>query len=318
MTLNVSYSCASTFQECEYKGCLRYFLKAPKDIDYVEPDYFKIGNAFHKVLEITKHCPNAFSSINFKGIVKDYGLDEIEDGGKIMAMLRVYWAFHSQIPLKVIACEHKFTTTISNGIIDAIMKEDGSSSENYLKGDKDAWWIIDLKTTGKPEEALPSRLHRDPQMCLYAAVAPSFAEKYGLAPEKFAGIRYREVSKPLQRYKAGEEFSSWTTRCQASFREIVVLKEDMSLKESFDCFARVVDRIHEIESQLADTGKILALKNPKACLNFGKSCEYFSVCNNATFTSNLQNSKVIRLENGNLINNMVMKKDVECLIEEFK
>lgn len=315
--LSVSYSCANTFQECEFKGCLKYFAKAPKDKDYITPDYFNVGNAFHKVLEMTMHDPDTFPSINFKDILKSYTLDEFEDGGKILAMLRQYWIFHVQVPLKVIACEHKFAKGPTNGIIDAIMQERGTDKRYNLIGDPGAWWIVDLKTASKADEALPSRLHRDVQMCLYAAMAPHIAEIFKLDPTKFAGIRYREVTKPLQKMKSGESFSDWTSRCMASFREIVILKEEMDIKTTFDEFNHLIEKIHKLESVFTNDMEIVGMKNPKSCLSWGRSCEYFSVCHNATYTERMMNARVTKLENGNLISLGKINDDILSL-EEFK
>lgn len=284
--LSVSYSGASTLQECERKYCFKYLMKIEKDTDFVSPDYFAVGNAFHKVLELTKHDYRKFPEIDFKGILKSYKLDVHEDGGRIAAMLRKYWILHMGIPLDVIDCELKFEGTYTNGIIDAVMVERGGSTESGLSGVKGAWWIVDLKTAGKMDSALPSRLQNDPQLNLYAAFRSVVSDKHNLDPNLFAGVRYREAIKPGQHVKAGESFEDWTRRCEsgAQVREIVIPASRMDLKRSYDEFSKNIAKAHELQSEFYSTKALVGKCNFKACLSYSKPCEYYSKCYGRTYT----------------------------------
>lgn len=289
--LSLSYSGAETLNTCERKFCYKYLARLDIDADYVKKDYFSIGNAFHKVLELTGHDPAKFSQINFQGIVKSYNLDPHEDGGRIAAMLRRYWVLHKAIPLAVVGTETKFEGTYTNGVIDATMVESGGLTDEEanrmgLANVKGAWWIVDLKTAGKEDSSLPSRLQNDPQLNLYAAFRNVVAEKFNLDSNLFAGVRYRESFKPGQKVKAGESFSDWTTRCSAgtSCREIVIPASRMDLKYSFDNFHKSVARAHELQQEFINEKRFVGRCNFKNCLAYGSPCEWYSKCYGRSYT----------------------------------
>ncbi len=290
--LSLSYSGAETLNACERKFCFKYLARLEIDADYVKKDYFSIGNAFHKVLELTMHDPNRFSQVNFEGIVKSYNLDPHEDGGRIAAMLRRYWVLHLAVPLKVIGTETKFEGTYTNGVIDSTMVELGGLTDDEalrmgLANVRGAWWIVDLKTAGKVDAALPTRLQNDPQLNLYAAFRNVVAEKFNLDPALFAGVRYRESSKPGQKPKAGESFSDWTSRCNAGTqcREIVVPASKMDIKYSYDNFTKCIERAHELQQQFFEEKQFVGRCNYKSCLDYGSPCEWYSKCYGRSYTS---------------------------------
>lgn len=289
--LSLSYSGGSTLQECERKFCYKYLCQLERDTDFVSPDYFSMGNAFHKVLEITKHDPKQFGKIDFQGIVKSYNLDPHEDGGRIAAMLRRYWILHTTVPLAVAGCELKFEGTYTNGVVDAVLVEQGGVSEKEAKdlglsNVRGAWWICDLKTASKADNSMPTRLQNDPQLNLYASFRSAIASMVNVDSELFAGVRYRETTKPGQKPKAGESFESWTGRCSEGTlsREIVIPASKMDLKGAFDNFSELVKRAHELQRDFLSDRRYVGRCNFKACLNYARPCEWFSKCYGRNYT----------------------------------
>jgi hypothetical protein len=280
----VSYSGASTLNECERKYCYKYLARIDKDRDYVSPDYFSLGQAFHKVLELTNHKHSLFSGINFRGVVESFKLDYASEGARIAAMLRKYWMLHNAVGLDVVACEIKFAGTYTNGIIDAVMVD--------AEGN---WWIVDLKTAGRLEENLPARIKLDPQLNLYAAFRVAAAEQAKVDPDKFAGVRYRETSKPGQVYKAGETFESYTQRCDAGVkcREIVIPANEIDSKASYLEFCKNIERAHAMQNEFNSTKTFVGRCNFKACLAWGRPCEYFSACYGKSYTETMSSTRVI-------------------------
>lgn len=282
--LSLSYSGSSTLQACERKYCLRYLARVQTDPDYVNPDYFAFGNAFHKVLELTRHDPKQISKINFRDIITSYKLEYVTDGARISAMLRRYWELHLKYPLNVVATETKVTAERTNGVIDAIMSDDFGN-----------WWIVDLKTTGKLDPALPARIAKDTQLNLYASFAEQLAHQYSLDVNMFAGIRYREALKPLQVYKAGESFESYTQRCETGtkVREIIVPIADLDVEESLGEFYESVKKADAIQATFIEANALVGKRNYGNCLAYGKPCEFFSWCHHKTYTEAIHSTQVI-------------------------
>jgi hypothetical protein len=251
----------------------------------VRPDYFSIGNCFHKVLELTFHNPNRFGEIDFRSLVESYDLNFHDDGARIAAMLRKYWALHLTLGLTVLACEIKFSGTYTNGIIDAIMVDDFGE-----------WWIVDLKTSGKKDNGLPARISKDMQLNLYAAFRSEVAAQLKLDPELFAGIRYREALKPLQVRKSGELFDAFTVRCEegAECREIVVPACELDSQEMYGEFSKVIERAHALQREFLTKESVVGRCNFKACLNYNSPCEWFSLCYGKTYSQKLGETKVFQ------------------------
>ncbi len=321
--LSLSYSGGDTLQQCERKYCFKYLIKLERDTDYVRPDYFSIGNAFHKVLEVTKHNPKMFKEIDFQGIVKSYGIDPHEDGGRIAAMLRKYWILHMGVPLDVIGCEVKFAGTYTNGVMDAIMVEQGGCTDFGLSGVKGAWWIVDLKTASQADSKLPSRLQNDPQLNLYAAFRSVPADMFHLDQNLFAGVRYRESTKPKQVAKPGESFAAWTTRCDAgaNVREIVIPASRMDLKGSYDEFSKNITRAQELQREFLATKALVGKCNYKACLDYGSPCEWYSRCYGRTYTATQEATLINSVAKESVISQGKLFDDVASisndLISEF-
>jgi RecB family exonuclease len=284
--MNLSNSGVNTLQTCERKFVLKYIARVPVDPDHISPDYFAVGNVFHKTLELTKHEWKLFNMEMYKSIVKSYNLDIVEDGAKIASMLRAYWRLHARESLEVVACEVKFDNGATNGIVDVIMRDN----------EHNVWWIVDLKTTGTVDANLPARIKRDPQLNLYAAFRTELAHKYNLDVERFAGIRYREAYKPRIKAKVGETFEQYTMRCEdtASVREIVVTVDELDSNTAFAEFTQLAQRAYELHGQFAATKSLCGRCNLNACFNYARPCEYFSWCYGDTFSESIQNkSRVV-------------------------
>lgn len=291
----VSHSGASTLQECERKYFFKYIVKIEKDVDFVTPDYFSFGQAFHKILEVTNHEHSNFSGSIAKGIIESHKLDFNSDGARIFAMLRKYWVLHRACGLRCKKCEIKFTGTYTNGFVDAVMVEPCGKK----------WWIVDIKTAGQVDNALPARIKLDQQLNLYAAFRASIAESCGLDPYEFAGIRYRESFKPLQVYKEGESFESFTSRCDAGAkcREIIIPASELDSKKAYAEFCQNISRAHELENEYKKTQGLVGRCNFKNCISYGRPCEYYSACYGKTYTESIGTANIISVkeEKGSII-----------------
>lgn len=300
--LSVSYSGGETLQYCERKYCLKYLAKVQQDSDYVCPDYFSIGNAFHKVLELTNHEAIRFGEVNFDGIIKSYNLDPHIDGGRIKAMLMRYWAFHGSLPLKVVGCEKKFVGTYTNGVVDALMVESAGKEDlrRGLTGVEGAWWIVDLKTSGKKDALLPGRLRRDPQLSRYAAFRGAISEN--LDPKKFAGVRYRETFKPGQKEKEGETYAAWVERCLkgTGVREIVVPASQLDLNVAKEDMLETQQRAHALQVEFCEKKELVGKCNFKNCMAYNRPCEFYSYCYKKSYTEIMSETIINEFEDGKM------------------
>jgi hypothetical protein len=218
-------------------------------------------------------------------------------------MLRRYWTLHAGVPLSVFGVEIKFEGTYTNGVVDAGMVEDGGSTAHGLSGAKGAWWIVDLKTAGKQDPALPARLQNDPQLNLYAAFRSIIADRYNLDQNLFAGVRYREVTKPGQETKAGETFAAWTTRCEtgAKVREIVIPASRMDLKNSYDNFSEIIKVAHSLQREFLAEKRLVGKCNFKNCMAYSSPCEWYSKCYGKTYTESQSTTLINAVGADNLL-----------------
>jgi hypothetical protein len=194
------------------------------------------------------------------------GLDFNTDGAKVAACLRSYFA--GAKPYKVIAMEQEYITEDWVFYVDAIMQ------------DETWWYIVDIKTTGnKLEDFIRTKLTMDPQMVLYASHAHLIAEKNGLDIDKFYGIIYREVRKPLQRPKPGESWQDFTMRCgNPEYRETDISKTQLQTELVLRNMHEALRKVREIKTQEE------CVQNMRACVDKGSVCTFYSQCYGKTYT----------------------------------
>lgn len=272
--LALSNSGANTFNDCEQKGFLQYIVKSPKDSDWKDPRYFAFGSAFHNVLEWCGHDYRRFSAELVKSALLKELLQWDNDGAKIMAMLRSYWILCSKSPqLELAGAEIWFENDLVRGKVDAIFRESVTG----------LWWICDIKTTGIAlSQTKEMELINDQQMNLYGVFHDLIAEKLGLDPNLWAGIRYREIEKPRHKYKLGETFDEFHARISEkgnpNAREIVVTRDRMNWDSVYANFLLTVKRVRELQNAYNTGTPIQPRQNFKSCKQWGTPCPYWSHC----------------------------------------
>lgn len=241
-----SASALKTFTTCQTKYFHRYIWNTPKNKDYVTPEAFTFGSAFHWLLEKCKHKKKHFTNELLEEACNQYKLTMNEEGAKLYSMLQVYFTkFEKDF---VLHCETNISPSENRkAIIDLAIIREG------------LWYIVDIKTTSEFCPYLPLRLSSDLQMQQYYF----FVENIGLDMQNFGGVIYREVKKPLQRYKENETFESFSARCISEIRETFVKIDDTS---DIEHVCNVVDELQN------------PIKNSSECIKFKNKCEYFDAC----------------------------------------
>jgi hypothetical protein len=277
--LALSNSGANTFNECEFKGFLQYIAKAPKDSDYQDPRYFAFGSAFHHILEWCNHDHKKFNAELVKSALLKESLAWENEGAKIMAMLRSYFAMHLKAPLELVGAEIWFENDLVRGKVDAVFVDPAGG-----------WWISDIKTTGQPLSPTKHvELINDQQMNLYGVFGDLLAQKLGLAPENWAGIRYREIEKPRHKYKLGETFEQFHARVAEKgnppAREIVLTKEQLNWDSVYANFLETVKRARQLQEAYNAGQPVAARQNFQGCKKWGTPCPYWSHCYGSLYSA---------------------------------
>jgi hypothetical protein len=277
---------ASLLNECERKFAHEYLFHTDEDRDYVKPDYFGFGCAFHDILEKTLHDPAKFTPHLLDAMVREQSLDPVYDKVKILACLRAYWALHQKSGMILHACEIWLENDLARMKIDAVFRDPN--------GDGSFWWIGEQKTPAKFDPLRPLMIWQDQQVNLYAAFHDDLAKKVGLDPKKFMGVRYREVRKPGEREgKTRETEAQFSARCSESeAREIVLSRVKLRWDDVYENFLRSVTRAREIQARVfaeGGGGIEAAHKNTRSCISpFGDRCKYFSQCYGTSYTAALE------------------------------
>jgi hypothetical protein len=282
--VRLSYSSLGTLQTCEQKFAHRKVYKTPVDADYEESEAFGIGKAFHQVLEMTNHTEvkneyvdQALMDNNVKKIHKPL----------VIALAMQGVAINKASGLKIIKCELEISHKDYVGFIDAI----GVDIFGF-------WWIVDLKSAGQYDEKILPRLPLDLQLNLYAYFKDHIAGALKLDPDKFAGCRYRQITKSKAERGNNEtdaEFikrlitprmSYGKFRAPVEARDITIPAFKMKPAMAWEIIQENLGRAREIQQGEAPK------KNFKACLDFFKPCEYFSQCHGHLFTEGSRYVKV--------------------------
>ncbi len=276
--LILSASSANTFNSCERKG-LEYSIKKSKpDSDYIRPGYFAFGTAFHSVLEKSMHDFRRFKTSILFDACKSEWLFWNNEGAKLMAILRSYWALIAESNLKPTHFEKWFQNDLARGKIDLILEAPSG------------WYICDTKTNGQSlSPTKKTELTNDPQMNLYGAFHDIIAESLDLDPDKWLGIVYREVEKPKQHYKLGETFEEFHARIaekgNPKAREIIVSRDELNWDNSYANFLKTLTRAREIQTEYLNGLPDSSRQDFNSCKKFGTPCEYWSKCYNCLYSS---------------------------------
>ncbi len=257
--IRMSNSSFNQMNSCEMRYAHRkiFGTKVDSDIDTDKP-HFKIGSCFHEILE---HCLHNYDDSDIDttyACFESHNIDSDQDRGLILAMVRKYSELHKKSGLTVIGCEDEVGDDYTIGFIDAIMIDAAGF-----------YYITDLKTAGRFDNNLLARLKRDSQLNLYSYFRGQVEQKYGLDPEKFAGILYRVTQKVSRVKKASESLDDYVNRL-------------LPLVESYSIFIPADELDPDSAYQAVRTAQVKATKfrdeglEPKR--DFGKCFEYFTAC----------------------------------------
>jgi len=257
--VKLSYSSMSTLQSCEQKYAHYKVLNSPKDSDYVESDALGLGKAYHQVLERTLH--NDYNDSLIIEAMSDHKVDA-SDKDLLTIMIKKYVEFRKASGIKVVTCELALATSEYNGFIDYIAVKGGE------------WYIGDLKTAGRHDETILSRLPLDPQLNLYA----HFSSELDIAvPEisgkRFAGCLYSQTTKSKAGTIKGLEAG-------VKVFEMFVPVESMNPDMIWSLFNEVHNRALELHAAEAPR------KNLGSCMAYFSPCQYFSQCHGKNFSEN--------------------------------
>lgn len=268
----LSNSSSNTFISCEHKGLLQYIKKEKPDSDYVRPDYFAFGSAYHYVLEKARHVKLHYNMALLREAVLKEFLNWESDGPKLKAILDAYFDMISGSIYEPIFFETWFENDLARGKIDLIVKTP-----------RGKWYICDTKTSGVSlSPSKETELINDTQMNLYGAFHDIIAKKLGLNPDDWEGILYREIEKPRQRYKLGESFNDFHKRIMEGngqkYREIVLHRDAMKWDSAYQNFLLTLKRARELQAEFIEGQETTARKIFANCKKFGTPCEYWSRC----------------------------------------
>ncbi len=270
-----------TLDRCEREYAHRYILKTPKDADYIDPDYFKFGRAFHTILEETNHDQSKFTPDVLDKAVALNDLCPLFDRAKMLKCLQSYYKFHKTSGLKPIKIELKFNNGTFGGIIDTI---------GITKDKK--WWIVDHKTAANLDPKLPYLIKNNQQLTFYASfrseIKAKILEQYQIELGEFGGIIYRETKKPSERKsKKDVDFETFYGRLKdVDTRESKILASELSVEKTTFLLNRRKDRCEEVTKIVNEKGIDHVTSDIKSCVHpvFKSVCKYFHTCHGVPYS----------------------------------
>jgi hypothetical protein len=266
-----SYSASTTYQSCHMKYWLKYIEQVDKDPDVEDDgDALRFGKAMHSLLELYRHDYRWMGKPEFRlahdKIMEENTITDPAVQTQILSCGVTASELHIRSKLEVVGIEVEIGDRDIIGYVDLVV------------GDVYGWWwIVDLKSSGLVVESLFARLHKDPQLSLYAHYAPMLAERLKLDVNKFAGVRYRVVQKPKTKPKQGESVSAYCTRADILCHEVVVDKAHLPTDEQFTKMKRLKQGAMILTHETAE-------KNVGNCIQYFRPCEFWSHCYGATYT----------------------------------
>lgn len=258
-----------------FMGCARkYYLKKvagvlPDDDAVEDTESLRVGKAFHKCLEDTRHELSGYKFSSVEDVCKGFDLDPEQHPALIYAMLLAYKKVHEKAGLKAIACEQVIDTPSFYGFVDVILE------------DADGWWIGDMKTAASYSTSLMPTLQRHPQLSLYARHAPEVAKALSLDPALYKGCRYRMTTKSKAARKPGESavgYAGRTVGSSINSYDYIIPKEVMTPDHLYSVHGKVRKFIEDTKDE---TG---FLPNYGNCMSYFRPCEMWSRCHGARFS----------------------------------
>lgn len=286
--VRLSYSSLGVLQTCEQKYWHYKVNKTPNDSDFEESDALAIGKAFHQVLEKTNHREVINKDVD--EALMEHAVPKINKL-LIVAMAMKAVEINKASGLEVVHCELELSHGDYVGYIDAIGKDAFGN-----------WWIIDIKSAGNYDQKILPRLPFDLQLNLYAYFKNHIAGALKLDPDKFAGCKYRQITKSKATQKKGETDAEYVQRlitlapdrynpsgpwkAPVEVRDFTIPAFTMNPRMAWEVIQENLIRAKELNA--GESPK----KNFKACMDFFKPCQYFSQCHKHTHTDGYNYVKV--------------------------
>lgn len=270
--MRVSYSSSGLFQSCARKFYHRKIKNTPIDPDANEDTTaLRVGKCFHQILEDCMHKREFYKTPILKKAFIDNDITDDTLKGLIMGMVKKYLILHEKQGLTVIAVEIKIGDETLIGYVDAIMVDDGGG-----------WYIVDLKTAGRLNNSLLSRLSKDPQLNIYSFYTPQIAEMLKLDPKMFRGTRYRVTTKAQIKKNKKESLIEFVQRVfdRVESFDIFIPVESLIPAKTHSHFMRLREKMEE----LSEMKEEFVPQNFGNCEAYFKPCEYWSRCYGKTFT----------------------------------
>ena len=265
----LSYSSAQLIQNCEQKYMHYKVLGTPKDLDASDStEAFDIGKAFHQYLEDSLHSELPEMDEQIARVCKEFHVEH--QFLMIKAMLKKYLLMHTASGLEVAVCEPQINDPTTIGFIDVILFEPATG----------AWWVTDLKTSGRFMPSIAAKLPKDYQLNLYSKFAGRIAAALNLDPDNFAGCRYRVTTKTTTKRKGGESDEAYYRRLFNAVQsyDLIVPKETLDIEGTWELHQKNHARSMELRNGAEPK------KNFSNCESYFKPCEYWSHCHGSTNT----------------------------------
>jgi hypothetical protein len=271
--IRISYSSSNTYQGCQRKFYYHKVIKIDNDPDFTENSKaLRIGKAFHQILELCRHDFKAITNDIVYKSFEENKLDCPTEQGLVLGMAKKYSVLHKKSGLALAGIEIEIGDRVNYiGFVDAVMVDTLG-----------AWWIVDLKTAGKLNNSLLSRLSKDPQLNIYSHYTDQIAEVCKLKVENFAGVRYRVTTKALIKRSVKERMGAFVQRVydRVESFDIGIPAKDLMPQETYNYFMSMLKKMRALQ----DTPENEISQNFTYCESYFKPCPYWSRCYDKTFT----------------------------------
>lgn len=271
--IRISYSSSNTYQGCKRKFYYEKVVKVDHDPDFVDNSKaLRIGKCFHQILEHCNHDFNLITKDVVNQALEDNRVDDPTEQGLVLGMAKKYSVLHRKSELKIAGLEIEIGDRVNYiGFVDAVMV-DGLGN----------WWIVDLKTAGKLNNSLLSRLSKDPQLNIYSYYIEQIAEACKVDIEKFAGVRYRVTTKATIKRSMKETMGAFVQRIfdRVESFDIGIPASDLTPQKTYDYFMQMLKGMRALK-QIPEEE---IPQNFTYCESYFKPCPYWSNCYGRTFS----------------------------------
>jgi hypothetical protein len=296
--MRISYSSSGLFQ-----GCQRKFYHKKINHTDIDPDCeedttaLRVGKAFHEVLESCMHVKEDCTHAMVQEALNNNDITDLTQAGLVIGMVRKYFDLHKKQGLKTIGVELEIGDDNVIGYVDAVMVDPAGG-----------WYIVDLKTAGRLNNSLLSRLKKDPQLNIYSFYKDQLARALSLDPDKFSGTRYRVTTKATIKKNRKESTNEFIERVynRVESYDIFIPKSELIPENIYAHFINLKGQME----RLAEVPEEKIPQNFGNCEMYFKPCEYWSRCYGKTFTSAAEDLQLFDSTNAETIDPQLIDDDI--------